>query len=82
VLTPDDVGHRLRVLVTAASSAGTNSRDSRATAVIRAAAANVPVATTRPSISGSAIQGNTLTASNGTWNGAAGIALHVPVAAL
>jgi hypothetical protein len=73
VLTSDDLGHRLRALVTATSSAGTNSRDSGATAVIRAAPANAPVATTRPSITGSAIQGNTLTASNGTWNGAAQI---------
>jgi len=73
VLTSDDLGHRLRVVVTGTSSAGTNSRDSGATAVIRAAPTNAPVATTRPSITGSVIQGNTLTATNGTWNGAAQI---------
>jgi hypothetical protein len=70
VLTTDDVGHRLRVTVTATNSAGTNSRESAASAVIRAAATNAPVATARPSISGSTLQGSTLTASNGTWNGA------------
>ncbi len=70
VLTTDDVGHRLRVTVTATNSAGTNTRASAATAVIRAAATNAPVATTRPSITGSSLEGNTLTASNGTWNGA------------
>ncbi len=73
VLTSDDLGHRLRVLLTGTNSSGTNSRDSGATAVIRASRANAPVATTRPSITGSVIQGTTLTASNGTWNGAAQI---------
>src|SRR4029077_17743726 len=37
VLATEDVGHRLRVTVTATNSAGTNSRDSAATAIIRSA---------------------------------------------
>jgi hypothetical protein len=73
VLTSDDLGNRLLVVVTGSNSSGTNNRDSGATAMIRAAPANAPVATTRPSITGSVIQGNMLTASNGTWNGAAQI---------
>jgi hypothetical protein len=70
VVVTDDVGHRLRVTVTATNSAGTNSRESAATAIIRPAATNAPVATARPSISGSSLEGNTLTASNGSWSGA------------
>jgi len=70
VLTTDDLGHRLRVIVTATNSAGTASRNSPLSAVIKAVPTNAPVATTRPSISGSAVEGNTLTASNGSWNGA------------
>jgi len=69
VLTTDDVGHRLRVVVTATNSAGTSSRNSPLSAVIKAAPTNAPVATTRPGITGSAVEGNTLTASNGSWNG-------------
>jgi hypothetical protein len=73
ILTSDDLGHRLRVIVTATNSAGTRSHNSPLTAVIRAAATNAPVNTARPAITGSAIEGNALTASNGTWNGAAPI---------
>ena len=73
VLSSDELGHRLRVIVTATNSVGTASHNSALTAVIKAAATNAPVNTTRPSISGSAVEGNTLTASNGSWNGAATI---------
>lgn len=73
VLTSDDLGHRLRAVVTATNSAGTTSRNSPLTAIIRAAPTNAPVNTARPGISGSTVEGNTLTAANGTWNGAAPI---------
>jgi len=69
VLTTDDLGMRLKVHVTAVNSAGTNSRDSLPTVPIQSQVTNAPVNTTRPAISGSAVQGNTLTASNGSWNG-------------
>ena len=69
VLTSDDQGHRLRVVVTATNSAGTSSRNSPLSAVIKGAPTNAPVNTTRPGITGSAVESNTLTASNGSWNG-------------
>src|SRR5437763_6653620 len=60
ILSTGDLGHRLKVTVTATNSSGTNSRDSLPTAVIKPAPANAPVNTTRPAISGSAVEGNTL----------------------
>jgi hypothetical protein len=70
ILTSDDLGHRLHVTVTATNTAGRAARDSGLTSIVRAAPANAPVATVRPAISGSPIEGNTLTASNGAWDGA------------
>jgi hypothetical protein len=70
ILTSDDLGHRMAVRVTASNSAGRNVRDSAATGAVKAAPTNAPVNSTPPSISGSAIQDNTLTTSNGVWNGA------------
>jgi Calx-beta domain len=60
-----DVGGTLRVRVTAMNAAGTASATSAATALI----ATVPSNTGRPSISGAAILGSTLTASAGAWTG-------------
>jgi hypothetical protein len=71
-LTSTDVGHRLRSRVTAVNGAGSTSATSNATARI-AAAGTGPTSQARPTISGNAQEGATLTVARGKWNGAAPI---------
>ena len=69
-----DVGGRNKVRVTATNSAGTAEAYSALTDVVGppssgSTTATGPTVATSPSISGTAQQGKTLTASTGTWNG-------------
>jgi hypothetical protein len=68
-LSSDDVGHRLRVLVTAVNSDGAGTAQSKATDVVKKAPAAAPKNTTEPSITGTAQQDQTLTANPGDWSG-------------
>jgi hypothetical protein len=61
-----DVGSTLRVVVTATNSAGSASATSPPSAVV---VGLPPGNVTAPSISGTPAQGQTLTATNGTWGG-------------
>jgi hypothetical protein len=63
----DDVGHRLRVRVTAANSAGSSSQVSDATGVV--AEAKPPDNVERPTIGGEFREGGMLRASIGSWTG-------------
>src|SRR6185436_12094237 len=63
--TAADTGKGVRVVVTASNAAGNASASSDFASVNPAA----PVPTTRPSISGTARDGDTLTADPGTWSG-------------
>jgi hypothetical protein len=65
-VTHGDVGHTLRVTVTATNGAGSSSATSNQTAVVVAAA---PVKKTVPKISGTLEDGQLLTVSNATWKG-------------
>jgi hypothetical protein len=64
VLSSDDVGGTMRVVVTALDDHGTGRATSDATAVILTAA---PVNLVLPAVSGSPIDGGTLTAEPGVW---------------
>lgn len=70
VVRSADVGHRLRVRVTAANSEGTASEVSNATGIVQAASvAGPPRNTAPPSVSGTLQVGQTLTANTGSWVG-------------
>jgi hypothetical protein len=65
-LTTSDVGHAIRVVVTATNGAGSDTAVSAATAAV---AAQAPISSVPPTISGTASDGATLTADRGTWSG-------------
>ena len=67
-LAAGDVGATVRVVVTGSNSAGQASAASAVSAVV-AAAPVAPTNTVLPSLSGSAVQGQSLTADPGSWSG-------------
>ncbi|HLH14728.1 MAG TPA: hypothetical protein VKV16_08045, partial [Solirubrobacteraceae bacterium] len=66
-LAAAQVGHTIRVEVTATNSVGSSSSVSAPSAVV---VVQLPLETVAPSIGGSAVVGATLTAENGVWYGA------------
>ncbi len=68
-LRADDVGHTLRVAVTASNAGGSSQASSDATATVASSPPQAPTNTVLPSMSGSAVEGQTLSASSGTWSG-------------
>jgi hypothetical protein len=75
-LASSDVGHRMRVAITASSSDGKATATSNATSVIAAAPAAAPRNTSPPTISGTALEGQVLTGNAGRWEGTAPIDLN------
>ena len=73
VLTVDDIGQRLQVLVTASNANGRNSAASFPSEIV-ATSAVAPASTVLPAISGVVEDRQTLTVSPGTWTGTMPIA--------
>jgi hypothetical protein len=67
-LTTEDVGHRIRSQVLATNPSGTTTATSNPTGVV-AAVGNAPRNTSGPGISGNPQEGQTLSASPGSWGG-------------
>jgi hypothetical protein len=70
LLTPDDVAATIRLRVTATNAGGSTTAESDPTAAV---AARPPVAEIPPGIGGTSREGQTLSATPGTWSGTPGI---------
>ena len=68
-LTDSDIGKTVRSVVTAANTAGSASANSAPTPAV--AAPPAPLNTAAPTVSGSAVQGQALSTTNGSWSGSA-----------
>lgn len=72
-LTSDDVGHTMRVRVTATNSRGSTSATSRPTALVTPGG-DAPRNAARPTLFGTPLQGERLTLTTGSWTGTRPIA--------
>ncbi|MDH5280078.1 MAG: hypothetical protein OEW52_02880 [Thermoleophilia bacterium] len=68
VLVSADTGWRIRVRVTGTNAVGSTTWASNATAAVKAGVSK-PVNTQRPSVSGTQVEGSTLTVNRGSWTG-------------
>jgi hypothetical protein len=64
-----DVSHTVRVMVTAANAGGSASMSSPATSAVTAPPPAAPTNTALPTIAGTTTEGQTLSATSGTWEG-------------
>lgn len=69
LLTAADVGHRMRVTVTAKNSDGQSSATSKSSGVVQAAPAAAPRNVSPPTINGTPQEGQALTGDKGQWQG-------------
>jgi hypothetical protein len=68
VLTTSDIGHRMRVVVTARNSAGSGTATSDPTGVVRSSG-SAPSASSKPTISGNPQEDQTLSVAHASWQG-------------